>query len=428
MVCGGTVGGEGFVMKVVIVGAGIGGLTTALRLHHEGIDCEVHEQGEQIRPLGVGINALPHAVRELAEIGLLERLDEVAIRTNELTYHHRLGQEILRRPCGVDAGFTLPQLSLHRGRLQGVLLRAVRERLGPAAVRTGRRLVGFDQDADGVRARFADRHDQDVEPARGDVLVAADGIHSTVRSVLFPAEGPPRWNGVLMWRGATDWPEFRGGRSMIIAGGNAAKLAIYPIAEGASPGTRLTNWAICVQTGKDGDPPPRRQDWSRPADRAELDRHIGRFRLPHVDHAALVRATPESFEFPMCDRDPLPYWTRGRVTLLGDAAHPMYPMGSNGAGQAVLDATSLSRHLAQHADPAQALQAYQDERLPATSEVVLRNRVGGPESVIDEVERRAPDGFSRLEDVIDVAELEAVVSGYARVSGASQEQVNRAGP
>ncbi|WP_432852461.1 flavin-dependent oxidoreductase [Amycolatopsis sp. CA-161197] len=414
-------------MKVVIVGAGVGGLTAALRLHHEGIECVVHEQSERISELGVGINALPHAVKELAALGLLGSLDEVGIRTRELFYTHRLGQVILRKPCGLDAGFTLPQFCLHRGRLQGMLLRAVRERLGADAVRTGHRLVGFDQDDSGVQAHFADRHGGAPATVRGDVLVAADGIHSTVRSLLFPAEGPPRWNGVLMWRGATDWPEFGGGRSMIVAGGTAAKLVVYPIAPGRSAGTRLTNWAICIRTGRPGDPPPERQDWAKPADRAELARYVGRFRLPTVDHAALVEATEEIFEFPMCDRDPLPAWSHGRVTLLGDAAHPMYPMGSNGAGQAILDATSLAGHLARHSDPTAALRAYQDDRLAATGEIVLRNREGGPENVIDEVERRAPDGFSRLEDVIDAAELEAVVTGYAQVSGASQQQVNDPG-
>jgi 5-methylphenazine-1-carboxylate 1-monooxygenase len=415
-------------MRIVIVGAGIGGLSTALRLHHEGIDCEVYEQSEQARELGVGINLLPHAVKELAVVGLLDRLGEVGIRTHELMYAHRLGHEILRRPCGTNAGFTFPQISLHRGRLQGVLLRAVRERLGAGAVRTGHRLVGFEQDAEGVRARFVDRHGDALDPAHGDVLVAADGIHSTVRSILFPAEGPPRWNGVMMWRGATDWPEFGSGRSMIIAGGTAAKLVVYPIAEGQLPGTKLTNWAICVLTGQPGDPPPQRQEWSRPADPIELQRHVGRFRMPLVDHAGLVRATQERFEFPMCDRDPLPYWTQGRVTLLGDAAHPMYPMGSNGAGQAILDATSLADNLTRHTEPADALRAYQDDRLAATSEVVLRNRIGGPESVIDEVERRAPEGFSRLEDVIDAAALEAVINSYAQASGGSREHVNRPGP
>lgn len=403
-------------MKIVIVGAGIGGLSAALRLHQEGVDCEVFEQSERGHELGVGINLLPHAVKELAVLGLLERLDDMGVRTQELFYTHRLGHEILRRPCGLRAGFDLPQFSVHRGRLQEMLLGAVRERLGAGAVRTGHRLVGFEQDAGGVRARFVDRQGGALDPVRGDVLVAADGIHSTVRSILFPAEGPPRWNGVTMWRGATDWPEFGTGSSMIIAGGTAAKLVVYPIADGRSQGRKLTNWAICVLTGRDGDPPPQRQDWSRPADPAQLQQHIGRFHTPLVDHAGLVAATEECFEFPMCDRDPLPYWTQGRVTLLGDAAHPMYPMGSNGAGQAILDAASLGVHLSRHAEPAGGLLAYQDDRLAATSEIVLRNRTGGPEGVIDEVERRAPEGFSRIEDVIDPATLEAAINGYAKAS------------
>ncbi len=406
-------------MRVVIIGAGIGGLTTALRLHHEGIDCVVYEQSEQISEVGVGINALPHAVKELDALGLLDRLDEAGIRTRELFYTHRLGHEILRKPCGLDAGFDLPQYSLHRGRLQGVLLRAVRERLGNNAVRTGHRLTGFEQDSEGIRAHFADR-----DPVRGEVLVAADGIHSTVRSILFPEEGPPRWNGVTMWRGATDWPVFGTGASMIIAGGTAAKLVVYPIAPGKTPDTRLTNWAICIKTGQDGDPPPGRQDWSRRADPAELAEYVGRFRMPPVDHAGLVAATEECFEFPMCDRDPLPYWSQGRVTLLGDASHPMYPMGSNGAGQAILDATSLSGRLAEHDDPADALRAYQADRLRATAEVVTRNRTGGPEMVIDVVERLAPEGFSRIEDVTGVETLEAIVTRYAQASGSSQQQVN----
>ena len=403
-------------MRVIIVGAGIGGLVTALRLHRQGIDCTVYEQSEPIRELGVGINLLPYAVKELAELALLDRLDETGIRTQDLCYAHRLGPEIMRRRCGLSAGFALPQFSIHRGKLQAILLQTVRERLGAAAVQAGHRLIGFEQDAAGVHARFVDRCDNVVASSRGDVLVGADGIHSTVRSFLFPNEGPPHWNGITMWRGATEWPEFGSGSSMIIAGGVTAKLVVYPIAQGSSPRTRLTNWAICVLTGRADDPPPSRQDWCKPADSADLQRHVTHFRLPFLDHAALVMATRECFEFPMCDRDPLPYWTRGRVTLLGDAAHPMYPMGSNGAGQAILDATALADHLVRHADPRDALRGYELERLSATSEIVVSNRAGGPERVIDEVERRAPAGFSRLEDVIAPAALEAIVSGYNRVT------------
>jgi 2-polyprenyl-6-methoxyphenol hydroxylase-like FAD-dependent oxidoreductase len=412
-------------VKVIVVGAGIGGLVTALRLHHEGIDCEIYEQSEQIRELGVGINVLPYAVKELAAMGLLERLDETGIRTGELHYLHRLGQSVLSRPCGTAAGFAVPQFSINRGRLQGLLLRAVGERLGAGAVRTGHRLISFDQDADSVHAHFADARGDAATTVTGDVLVGADGIHSTVRQRLFPDEGPPSWNGVTMWRGANDWPAFGDGRTMIIAGGQA-KMVVYPMGQGRTPDTRLTNWVLCVPTGRPGDPAPDREDWSRRADPADLRPHLDRFHLPQVDHVALATSTAEAFVFPMCDRDPLPFWTQGRVTLLGDAAHPMRPMGSNGAGQATLDAASLATQLAANPDPVEALRAYQDERLPATATIVIRNRRGGPEGVIDIVEERAPDGFTDLSEVIDPAELEALVNSYAQLVGASPEQVNGA--
>jgi 5-methylphenazine-1-carboxylate 1-monooxygenase len=413
-------------MRVVIVGAGIGGLVTALRLHRAGIACVVIEQSLRLREVGVGINLLPHAVRVLAELDLLDSLDATGVRTRELVYLHRLGPEILHRPCGIDAGHDLPQLSIHRGRLQGVLLQAVSERIGAAAVCAGRRLVAFDQDGQGVRARVVDRRTGRRETFAGDVLVGADGIHSTVRSLLFPTEGAPRWNGVLMWRGATEWHRFATGRSMLVAGGTAAKLVVYPIGAGTQATRALTNWAVCLRTGKPGDPLPARQDWSRPADRARVEGELGRFRLPMLDHVGLVRATDACFEFPMCDRDPLPFWSRGGVTLLGDAAHPMYPMGSNGAGQAVLDAASLATALARRGDPVRALHEYEGARRLVTSDIVLRNRIGGPEGVIDEVERRAPAGFADVSDVIDPAELAAMVDGYTRASSASTDRAGSA--
>jgi 2-polyprenyl-6-methoxyphenol hydroxylase-like FAD-dependent oxidoreductase len=394
-------------------------LVTALRLHRAGMDVEIYEQSDRLRELGVGINLLPHAVKELAEVGLLDKLDEIAIRTAELTYAHRLGQPILQRRCGLAAGFAVPQFSVHRGRLQSILHEAVVERLGEDAVRTGHRLVAFDQSGDEVCAHFADRGGAVVASASGDALVGADGIHSAVRAVLHPDEGPPCWNGVMLFRGATEWPRFGSGSSMIIAGGSAATLVLYPIGPGHQPDTRLTNWAICIKTAEHGTPPPMRQEWSRPAEPDDLRRHVDRFTIPELDHNGLVLSTPEALEFPMCDRDPLPRWSYGRVTLLGDAAHPMYPMGSNGAGQAILDATSLAQHLST-TEPVAALRAYEQERLPATSELVHRNRKGGPEGVIDKVEERAPDGFARLEDVIDPAELEAIVTGYAKASGVTR--------
>jgi 2-polyprenyl-6-methoxyphenol hydroxylase-like FAD-dependent oxidoreductase len=413
-------------MKVIIAGAGVGGLVTALMLHARGIDCEVFEQADAVRELGVGINTLPHAIKELAELGLLDRLDAVAIRTYELFYTNRLGQEIWREPRGLDAGYDIPQFSIHRGRLQGVIYQAVRARLGESRIHLNCRLQSFTQDDGGVTAYFFDRHGSHRHTARGDVLIGADGIHSLVREKLFPDEGPPRWNGLMLWRGAIDWPAFLTGRSMVVAGGLAAKLVIYPIAEGSRADKRLTNWAVVGRVGDPSMPIPQKQDWSRPGRFEDLMPHLRRFRIPYVDAKALIEATSEFWEYPMCDRDPLPRWSHGRVTLLGDAAHPMYPVGSNGASQAILDARALADRLVSAEHPAHALWAYEQERLPPTAQIVRMNRAGGPEGVIDAVEARAPDGFNNIDDVLSFEQRKAIVRGYASTAGFAREQVNKA--
>lgn len=398
-------------MRVLIAGGGVGGLTLALCLHQRGIPCTVFEAAETIRPLGVGINTLPHAIRELAGLGLLPGLDAVAVRTRELRYLNRFGQEIWVEKRGTWAGHDVPQFSIHRGHLHHLLWGAAQERLGAAALVTGARLAGFEQDADGVTARFADGR-----TARGEALIGADGIHSVLRAALHPEDGGIRWNGIQMWRGAVDWPEFEGGDTMIVAGDMTEKLVLYPIAAGSRPGMRLTNWVVCAQVGDPARPPPRREDWSRPGRIEEVLPHVARFRIPFLDVESLVRATPEFWEYPMCDRDPLPWWTQGRVTLLGDAAHPMYPVGSNGASQAVIDARCLADLLA-GGDAVAALAAYEAERLPKTAEIVRTNRRGGPERVVDVVSERAPEGFTRLEDVIAREELAAIAGGYAAMAG-----------
>jgi len=411
-------------MKVIIVGGGIGGLTTALMLHARGIDCSIFEQSDAIRELGVGINTLPHAIKELAELGLLPRLDQVGIRTHELFYTNRNGQEIWREPRGTDAGFEYPQFSIHRGRLQTVIYQAVRARVGESRIHTGHRLGHFTQDEAGVTAHFFGRDGSHRHTERGDILVGADGIHSQVRETLYPNEGPARWNGSMLWRGAIEWPQFLTGRSMVIAGGMDAKLVIYPIGEGARPDRPLTNWAVLVNVGEGG-VPPRKEDWSRPGWFEDVMPHVQRFRIPYVDARALIEATPEFYEFPMCDRDPLPRWSHGRVTLLGDAAHPMYPVGSNGASQAILDARCLADRLRDAEHPLEALWSYECERLPMTAQIVYANRSGGPEGVIDAVEARAPDGFEQIDNVLSYEERKAIVRGYASKAGFAKEQVNR---
>ncbi|HEY8273759.1 MAG TPA: FAD-dependent monooxygenase, partial [Pseudolabrys sp.] len=274
-------------MKAIIVGGGIGGLTTALMLHARGIDCEIFEQADSVRELGVGINTLPHAIKELAQLGLLSRLDQVGIRTHELFYMNRIGQEIWREPRGTDAGFEYPQFSIHRGRLQAVIYQAVRAKLGESRIHTGHRLGSFTQDEGGVTGYFFGRDGSHRATARADILIGADGIHSIVRETLYPNEGPARWNGSMLWRGAIDWPKFLTGRSMVIAGGMAGKLVVYPIGEGAREDKPLTNWAVLVKVGEGG-APPRKEDWSRTGRFEDLMPHVQRFNIPFVDAKALI--------------------------------------------------------------------------------------------------------------------------------------------
>ncbi|MDI1343198.1 MAG: flavin-dependent oxidoreductase [Pseudolabrys sp.] len=411
-------------MKVIIIGGGVGGLTTALMLRARGIDCEVFEQSDSIRELGVGINTLPHAIRELKELGLLERLDAVAIRTHELFYANRFGQTVWHELRGTDAGFDVPQFSIHRGRLQGVIYQAARARLGEGKIHTGHRLGAFTQSEGGVSAYFFDRAGSHIKTVRGDVLIGADGIHSFVREALFPNEGPALWNGTMLWRGAVDWPQFMTGRSMIIAGGMEAKFVLYPIAAGSAPDRRLTNWAVMAKVS-DGGTPPRKEDWSRPGRWDDLRPYVEKFKLPYVDVSHLIEATGEFWEYPLCDREPLPRWSHGRVTLLGDAAHPMYPVGSNGASQAILDARCLADRLVSADNAMHALWLYDQERLPMTAQIVKMNRKGGPEGVIDAIERLAPDGFSNIDDVLSHDQRMAIVRGYASTAGFVPSQVNK---
>ena len=398
-------------VHVLIAGGGVGGLALALMLHQRGIGCTVLEAAAEVKPLGVGINTLPHAIRELAALDLLPALDAVGIRTRELRYLNRFGQEIWQEPRGIWAGHEVPQFSIHRGHLHQVLWQAAEARLPKGTLLRNARLQNFTQNAHGITA-----HLMDGRSLPGDVLIGADGIHSAIRAALHPDDGGIRWNGIQMWRGAVEWPAFEGGDTMIVAGDMKEKLVLYPIGAGATAATPLTNWVVCAQIGDASKPPPRREDWSRPGQLDEVLAHVARFRIPFLDVAALVSATPEFWEYPMCDRDPLPFWTDRRVTLMGDAAHPMYPVGSNGASQAVLDARCLADLLASQA-PEAALAAYAAERLPKTAEIVRANRKGGPERVVDEVDARAPDGFARLEDVISREELAAIAGGYAQMAG-----------
>jgi 2-polyprenyl-6-methoxyphenol hydroxylase-like FAD-dependent oxidoreductase len=385
----------------------------------------VHEQVAELRPLGVGINLLPHAVKVLTALGLQDALDTTAVRTGELAYFNRHGQEIWREPRGLDAGYRWPQFSIHRGELQLILLAAARARLGDARIRFGRRAVEAAERPGGrARTRFVDRDGADLGWRESDVVIAADGIHSALRARLAPGEGPPRWNGSILWRAVTeDWPPFLSGRSMIMAGHQDQKFVCYPISRAAlDRGRARVNWI--AERRVDPSAAWRREDWNRPGRFEEFLPHFESWRFGWLDVPALIRGATACYEYPMVDRDPLPRWTFGPVTLLGDAAHPMYPIGSNGASQAILDAAALARALAAHGPTAAGLAAYEAERRPATAAIVLANRANGPEQVMQLAEERAPGGFARIEDVIPRAELEEIALRYKRLAGFDPATLN----
>jgi 2-polyprenyl-6-methoxyphenol hydroxylase-like FAD-dependent oxidoreductase len=395
---------------ILIVGAGIGGLTLALELHTRGIPCRVFESAPEIKAVGVGINLLPHATKALGALGLVPALAKVAVETQEAAFFNRFGQLIYREPLGRRAGYEWPQFSIHRGDLQAVLLEAVRARLGADRLRLGFHCTGFSQDDKFVAASFRDRG-----AAKGRVLVACDGIHSAIRQQLYPNEGEPRYSGINMWRGVTRWKPVLTGATMTRAGWlKGGKLVHYPIRNNIdAEGRQLVNWLWEIET-----PNYKRWDWNRPARVEDFIDGARDWRFDWLDVPAFFRAADVVLEYPMVDKDPLPAWSFGRVTLLGDAAHPMYPRGSNGAGQAILDAQVLAGCLQKDADVAKALKAYEAARLVPTGNVVLENRRSPPDAILREVYERTGDRpFERIESVISAAELKALSDRYKQVAG-----------
>ncbi len=396
-------------MRVLIAGGGIGGLVTALSLHACGIEAEIFESASEIRPLGVGINILPHAARELIELGLKDQLDSNAVATRELVYANRFGQTVWREDRGLAAGYRWPQYSIHRGTLHLLLFQAARERLGADRVQTGARATGFAQDETGVTLHLADGR-----TARGDLLIGADGIHSTIRAHFHPNEGPPRWNGCILWRATCVAPAFLTGATMVQAGHHDQKFVTYPIAD-LPDGMRLTNWI--AERRLSPDHVWAREDWNRAGRIADILPWFQDWQFGWLDVPGLIRAAESVYEFPMVDRDPLERWTHGRVTLLGDAAHPMYPIGSNGASQGIVDARALAYALATQPVGRAALAAYETARRPATAALVAATRGLGPDQVLELAHDRAPDGFDDIESVIPLAERQEIAAHFKRLAG-----------
>ncbi len=404
---------------VVIVGAGIGGLTLGLALHAAGIPCRVFELAAEIKAVGVGINLLPHATKELATLGLESALARVAIETTDATFFNRFGQLIYQEPLGRAAGYERPQFSIHRGDLQMVLLDAFVARAGRDRLVTGRHCTAVEQDERGVTIGFSGGPGGgNLGSIRGGVVIACDGINSVIRKQFFPNEGEPRYSGVNMWRGVTRWKPILSGASMVRAGWlSHGKMVIYPIRPVGAEGLQLVNWVAEIET-----PTYRKRDWNRAGAIGDFIGAFADWHFDWLDVPAFIRAADSVLEFPMVDQDPLPRWSFGRVTLLGDAAHPMVPRGSNGAGQAILDARALTSALLENDDPVAALAAYERQRLEATTRIVLTNRTNPPDAILREVFQRTHDRpFAAIDDVISREELVALSEGYKRIAGYSKD-------
>ena len=416
-------------MNILIAGGGIGGLAAALSLHAAGLrGVQVLEAATEIRQVGVGVNLPPHAVRELTELGMGAALAQHGIPTSELSYYDRRGKLIWAEPRGVGAGYRWPQYSIHRGRLQQILFDAVVARMGDAVVRTGQRVSGFVPMAAGVRVQVADRSGGSPATDRmidADLLIGADGIRSAVRQSADPALGALATNGWMMYRGTTRSGRFLSGSSMVIIGDEHLRVVVYPIEPGVNnwllvrPAEGGTDQGGTEGGGTEGGATAELGNWNRSVEPRAVAQCVQDWTFDWLDVPALVAGSDIAWEYPMADFDPLSQWVFGRAALLGDAAHAMYPFGSNGASQAILDARVLAWQLATQPDIDAALAAYQAERLPVASAVQLANR------------RQANDVMAKVSAMVRQdahagaqAELKEVEARYKRLAGFDAETLN----
>ncbi|MFZ9405797.1 MAG: flavin-dependent oxidoreductase [Burkholderiaceae bacterium] len=410
--------------RVLIAGGGIGGLALALTCHQIGVPFKVFESVAQLRPLGVGINLQPSAVRELFDLGLENSLDQIGVRTRDYGMYTRFGLHIWTEPRGLWAGYHWPQFSVHRGHLHMLLLRTLIERAGPDCVECGWRATGFSNDRQSAVLHLKNAEGQ-ARIERGALLIGADGIHSAIRHQMAPQEGEPRWNGAMLWRGTSLAKPFKSGASMVMVGHSGLRFVSYPISRpDARSGLATINWIANLQFDPSGH--FNKEDWSREARLADFLPEFEAMQFDWLDVPSLVRSAERVYEYPMVDRDPLTCWTQGRVSLMGDAAHAAYPVGSNGAGSAIIDARKLGRAFLDHGVEPQALTAYEDEMRPVTSKVILTNRVAGPDQILDVVEERCGGRFVSIDEVISQDELAAHADRYKTIAGYAIAATNEA--
>ena len=406
-------------MTILIAGAGIAGLSLGLTLHQIGLPFRIYESAPEIRPLGVGINLQPNAVRELFDLGLEAQLDAIGVRTRQLGFYSKFGHTIWEEPRGERAGYAWPQFSVHRGRLQMMLHDALVARAGADCIVTGARAKGFETGEDGATLIL-----EDGRRIPGDLIIAADGIHSALRAQMYPNEGAPIWDGRILWRATTQAPDYKGGGTMVMIGHDSLRAVAYPISA-ADPETGLVTMNWIAEKRFDPSNDWRREDWNRAAKIEEFLPDFESWRFGWIDLPALITGADQVFEYPMVDRDPLPRWTEGRVTLMGDAAHPTYPVGSNGASQAIVDARVIGASLLAHGVTPAALEAYEAQIRPLTTAVGLANRKGGgPDAVLQMVEDICGGDFEKIDDVIPTADLAAHAARFKSIAGFSIAELN----
>ena len=419
--------GNSSTKPVLIAGGGSGGLATALTLHQVGVPCIVFEAVREPKPLGVGINLQPNAVRELYDLGIgAEQLDRIGLPAREWALVGLNGNDVYSEPRGLLAGYRWPQYAVHRGELQMLLYREATERLGGEAVRTGMRVTGYRQDAGGVTAVVRSPGGQVLE-VDGCLLIGADGLHSAVREQMHPGQPPIQWGGAIMWRGMTPGVPIRTGASFVGLGTHRHRVVFYPISP-PDPATGLATINWIAEITVDNSRGWGNGDWNKKVAVEEFIHHFESWNYDWLDVPAMLRGASEVFEYPMIDRDPVPTWVDGRVVLLGDAAHVMYPTGSNGASQAIVDARILGAAFVEHGMTPEALRAYDSRLCAEISGLILRNRGAGPFGLLNLLDERCGGVFESIDDVIPPAERDAFMSRYKAAAGFAMETLNAAPP